>query len=55
MFDFAGLTVSAINLALNFHRAYRDWGSWQEADVQVDFDWLDVALKKGLIVTRAAG
>jgi hypothetical protein len=49
IFELAGLTISGINLALNLQKTYKDWSSWKEADVEVESDWIDVALEKGVI------
>jgi hypothetical protein len=49
IFELAGLTISGINLALNLQKTYKDWSSWKEADVEVDLEWIDVALDKGVI------
>jgi hypothetical protein len=49
IFEIAGLTISGINLGLNLRKAYKDWNSWDESDVEVDRDWLRVVLKKGEI------
>ena len=49
MFGLAGLAISGINSLLTFRKAYKDWSSWEERDVEVELGYLDVALKKGVI------
>ena len=47
--EIAGLTITGINWALKLRKLYKDWNSWDESDVEVDGDWLDVALKMKVI------
>ena len=49
MFELAGFAISGINSLLTFRKAYKDWSSWDERDVEVELDYLDVALEKGVI------
>ena len=48
-FSIAGLAVSGIGLLNDFGTTYRDILKWQEEDVEVDAEWLELALNKGII------
>jgi hypothetical protein len=52
MFEMAGLAVTGVNLALNLQKSFKDWLSWKEDDLQVEFEWLPAALKKGVLKGR---
>ena len=49
MLEIAGLVVSSIGLAVDLAKKYKDWGVWEERDVEVDMKWLEVALEKGIL------
>jgi hypothetical protein len=49
MIAIAGMLISAIGTALNLHTKYKDLMSWDERDLEVDFDWLTEALKQGVL------
>jgi hypothetical protein len=48
MFEIAGLAVSGVNLALTLQKSFKDWLSWKECDLEVELDWLPVALEMGV-------
>lgn len=44
-----GLAVSGLNLALNLFKTVKDAQSWKESDIEVDSDWLELAIEKGIL------
>lgn len=49
MIEIAGLAVSGLNLALNLFKTVKDARSWEERDIEVDSDWLGLAIEKGIL------
>ena len=49
MFEIAGLAISSIGLAVSLAKKYKDRSAWDERDVEVDMEWLEVALEKGIL------
>ncbi len=47
--EIAGLAVSGLSFALNFFKTAKDALSWDEQDIEVDAEWLDVAIEKGIL------
>jgi hypothetical protein len=45
----AGLVVSGISLLNDLSRTVSDLTKWQESDLEVDSEWLGLALAKGII------
>jgi hypothetical protein len=49
LFEIAGLSVSGLNTVLNFRKTVQDWLAWKDEDVEVDNEWLDLAINKGVL------
>jgi hypothetical protein len=49
MIEIAGLAVSGLNLALNLFKTAKDARSWEERDIEVDSDWLGLAIEKAIL------
>ena len=47
MLEIAGLVVTSIGLAVDLAVRVTDWAKWEECDVEVDCEWLQLALEKG--------
>ena len=47
--EIAGLAVSAIGVFNDLLLTYRDLTKWDQADIEVDSDWLDLALTEGVL------
>jgi hypothetical protein len=45
----AGLAVSGISLLNDLRGTVSDLAKWQEVDLEVDSEWLELALAKGLV------
>jgi hypothetical protein len=53
--EIAGLAVSGVNLALNLFKTARDAQAWQEKDIQVDDEWLKLAIEAGVLPAPECG
>src|SRR6476646_7680354 len=49
LFEIAGLSVSGLSTVLNFRKTVQDWLAWKDEDVEVDNEWLDLAINKGVL------
>ena len=49
MIEIAGLMVSGIGLVTNLVKTFKDIAEWDEEDIEVDNDWLAVALEKNVL------
>lgn len=49
LFDIAGIAISTIGTASELFGTYRDLTNWDEKDIEVDAEWLDLALQKGVL------
>ncbi len=49
MLEIAGLVVTSIGLAVDLAKKFADWAKWEERDVEVDCEWLQLALEKGVL------
>ena len=45
----AGLAISGIGLFAQLSKDVHDFGNWDEQDLPVDRDWLDLAIKQGIL------
>jgi hypothetical protein len=50
MIEIAGLIVSSIGLVANLAKQYKDLAAWNEADIEVDQEWLELALEKKVLL-----
>lgn len=49
VFEIAGLVLSGIGLLNDRRNTYRDIKFWSEQDLEVDREWLALAIAKGLL------
>lgn len=49
MIEVAGLIISGISLIKDLYTVHKDLGSWEQKDLEVDRDWLPLALKHNLL------
>jgi hypothetical protein len=47
----AGLAVSAFGLVNDLASTYRDLSKWNEEDIEVDNEWLELAIKNNIIAS----
>lgn len=45
----AGLAVSTIGLVNDFASTYRDLAKWKEDDIEVDNEWLELAIQNKIV------
>ncbi|MGQ3048078.1 MAG: hypothetical protein ACT6Q8_19730 [Niveispirillum sp.] len=45
----AGLTISGLSLVNDLGNTIKDLRSWSEQDIEVDSDWLRLAISKGVL------
>lgn len=45
--EIAGLSITSLGAAANLGRLFKDFTKWDEKDLQVDQDWLGLALQNG--------
>ena len=45
----AGLAITAFGLWHNLSKDHKDLSQWEESDLEVDFEWLNVAIEKGFL------
>jgi hypothetical protein len=50
MIELAGLVISGMSLANDLFSQHGDLASWSEQDIQVDSEWLPLALSKGVLI-----
>jgi hypothetical protein len=49
LFEIAGLSVSGLNTVLKLRDTIQDWLAWKDEDVEVDNEWLALAIDKGVL------
>lgn len=49
MIELAGLAISGIGLLTNLLKQHKDLSKWEEKDIEVDSEWLQVAIEKGVV------
>ncbi len=49
LLQIAGIAVSSIGTATNLFKTIRDLAKWEEKDIEVDNEWLPLAIKKGIL------
>lgn len=49
MIEIAGLVLSGVSFAKDLYKKYKDYISWPQSDLQVDNEWLQLAIKKGIL------
>lgn len=54
MIEVAGSIISGISLIKDLYTIHKDLGSWKERDLEVDRDWLPLALKHNLLTGTEA-
>ena len=52
MIEIAGFIVSGIGLIKDLFALYDDLSSWGSEDLEVDSDWLALALQKGILAGK---
>lgn len=53
MFEIAGFIISGVGLISDLLGRYKDFTAWEEADLQVDGEWLSLALSKNQLPGHA--
>lgn len=49
MIEIAGLVLSGVGFAKDLYNEYKDYNTWPLSDLEVDRDWLPLAIEKGLL------
>lgn len=49
MIEIAGLIVSGIGLVADLAKQFKDLSTWKEEDIEVDGEWLGLALEKNVL------
>ena len=47
--EIAGITIGGVGLAATLVQTYKDLAGWKTEDLQVDRNWLELAMKNGRI------
>ena len=49
MIEIAGLVISGVGLVTNLAKQIKDLAAWKEDDIEVDREWLELALEKNIL------
>ena len=49
MYEFSGLIISGIGVIHDLLKSYADIRIWKEDDLEVDGEWLTLAIEKGIL------
>lgn len=50
MIELSGLVISSIGLVTNLAKQFKDLAAWKEEDIEVDREWLELALEKKVLL-----
>ena len=49
LLEIAGIAISTVGTVSELFQTIRDIGAWDEADIEVDHEWLDLAIQRNIL------